>query len=51
LDSTPSRSDGEKLMEKSEMLQSMATMASLFSTTSQIQDAFLPGKVEIKMKS
>ncbi len=38
-------------MAKSEMLQnqskSMAIMASRFSTTSHIQDAFLTGKVEI----
>jgi len=51
LDSTPSRSDGEKSIIKLEMLQSqsksMAKVVSCFSTTSQIQDAFLVSKVEI----
>jgi hypothetical protein len=51
LDSTPFGNDGETLMKDSKNLQnqskSMAMVASCFSTTSQIQSAFLANKVEI----
>jgi hypothetical protein len=51
LDSRPFASDNDKLMIKAKMLQiqskSMATLAACFSTTFDIRNTFLVGKVEI----